>query len=156
MPKTDSAVLMPVLSAGRHRSPRQGACFMEFASWLAGERWSDHPSCTNPALASLARLVNDCTSHRGRERLVELVPSVIGLVDDDPLIAVLVAVRAAGAAITVAATARMIGVKRVADTGIALSLCLLFLAPSVAARADPRKRVQFPSCGTSSFMRYLF
>lgn len=106
MPKTDSAVLMPVLSAGRHRSPRQGACFMEFASWLAGERWSDHPSCTNPALASLARLVNDCTSHRGRERLVELVPSVIGLVDDDPLIAVLVAVRAASAAIAVACEER--------------------------------------------------
>ncbi|WP_349897155.1 hypothetical protein [Parafrigoribacterium soli] len=75
---------------------------MEFASWLAGERWSDHPSCTNPALASLARLVNDCTSDRERGRLVELIPSVIGLVDDDPLTTVLVAVRAASAAVAVA------------------------------------------------------
>ncbi len=51
--------LVPVLSAGRHRNPRKGACFMEMASFLAGERWSDHPSCTHPLLASLARLVND-------------------------------------------------------------------------------------------------
>ena len=47
--------VMPILSAGRHRSPRQGACFMEFASYLAGERWSDHPACTHPLLAALAR-----------------------------------------------------------------------------------------------------
>ena len=44
---------------GSHRSPRRGACFMEFASYLAGERWSDHPACTDPVLASLARGVND-------------------------------------------------------------------------------------------------
>ena len=29
--------VMPILSPGRHRSPRRGACFMEFASYLAGE-----------------------------------------------------------------------------------------------------------------------
>jgi len=28
---------------------------MEFASYLAGERWSDHPACTHPLLAVLAR-----------------------------------------------------------------------------------------------------
>ena len=27
---------VPVLSRGKHRSPRRGACFMEFASFLAG------------------------------------------------------------------------------------------------------------------------
>jgi hypothetical protein len=45
--------LVPVLSAGRHRTPRTGACFMEFASYLAGERWSDHPTCTHPARSCL-------------------------------------------------------------------------------------------------------
>src|SRR4029077_9468441 len=54
--------LVPVLSRGKHRHPRQGACFMELASFVAGERWSDHPACTHPLLASLARLVNDATS----------------------------------------------------------------------------------------------
>ena len=42
--------VMPHLSAGRHRNPRRGACFMEFASYLAGERWSDHPACTDRVL----------------------------------------------------------------------------------------------------------
>jgi hypothetical protein len=35
--------LFPILSPGKHRNPRSGACFMELASLLAGERWSDHP-----------------------------------------------------------------------------------------------------------------
>lgn len=70
---------MPVLSAGRHRSPSRGACFMEYASYLAGERWSDHPECTHPLLAALARDVNDLTTNAGRSRLVDLVPRVVGL-----------------------------------------------------------------------------
>lgn len=68
---------MPVLSRGRHRTPKHGACFMELASLLAGERWSDHPSCTHPLLAQLARYVNDYTSDAGRQRLAPLIPSVV-------------------------------------------------------------------------------
>ena len=68
---------IPVLSRGRHRTPRRGACFMEFASVLAGERWSDHPSCTHPLLGQLARQVNDHTSDDGRQELTLLVPSVV-------------------------------------------------------------------------------
>ncbi|GAA1601417.1 MULTISPECIES: hypothetical protein [Kribbella] len=75
---------VPVLSRGKHRSPRKGACFMEFASYLAGEPWSDHPACTHPLLAGVARDVNDCTSDSGRSRLAPLIPSVIGLTPDDP------------------------------------------------------------------------
>ena len=76
-------VALPILSRGKHRSPRKGACFMEFASLLAGERWSDHPACTHPLLATLARHVNDHTSDAGRQRLADLVPSVIGLTGED-------------------------------------------------------------------------
>ena len=57
---------------------------MELASFLAGERWSDHPSCTHPLLAHLARLVNDFTSDGARPRLAPLIPSVIGLRSTDP------------------------------------------------------------------------
>jgi hypothetical protein len=71
--------LLPMLSRGKHRRPRTGACFMEFASLLAGERWSDHPACTHPLLAAVARHVNDYTSDAGRPRLADLIPSVIGL-----------------------------------------------------------------------------
>jgi len=69
---------VPVLSSGKHRSPRRGACFMEFASFLAGERWSDHPSCTHPLLGQLARQVNDSLSDGDRQQLVPLIASVVG------------------------------------------------------------------------------
>jgi hypothetical protein len=97
---------LPILSPGRHRSPRRGACFMEFASYLAGERWSDHPACTQGTLAHLARMVNDRTSDAGRARLTPLVPSVIGLTSDDQLLDIRLAVRAAHAAVSVVAAER--------------------------------------------------
>jgi hypothetical protein len=76
--------LLPILSPGKHRNPRTGACFMELASFLAGEPWSDHPSCTHQLLASLARDVNDHVDDSARTRLAPMIPSVIGLVPEDP------------------------------------------------------------------------
>jgi hypothetical protein len=93
--------LVPVLSRGKHRNPRKGACFMEMASYLAGERWSDHPACTHPLLAAVARLVNDHASDAGRARLVELIPSVIGLTSDDPHVDARIALRSARFALPV-------------------------------------------------------
>ena len=74
---------MPVLTRGQHRSPKRGACFMEIASLLAGEKWSDHPSCTHPLLGQLARQVNDHTTDAGRHELMPLIPSVIGRRGDE-------------------------------------------------------------------------
>ena len=98
--------LVPVLSRGKHRNPRKGACFMEFASYLAGERWSDHPSCTHPLLARLARLVNDYTSDAERGRLAGLVPSVVGLTGDDVRVDLRIVSRAARCALPVVAEER--------------------------------------------------
>ena len=61
-PVVSAPEMLPLLSRGRHRNPRKGACFMEMASVLAGERWSDHPKCTHPLRGNLARLVNDHTT----------------------------------------------------------------------------------------------
>jgi hypothetical protein len=98
--------MLPVLSRGKHRNPRKGACFMELASYLAGERWSDHPACTHSLLASVARLVNDHTSDEGRPLLAELIPSVIGLTGDDPHIDALIALRCSTIALPVASAER--------------------------------------------------
>jgi hypothetical protein len=98
--------VLPVLSRGKHRSPRKGGCFMEFASLLAGERWSDHPACTHPLLAAVARQVNDHTSDAGRQRLAELIPSVIGLTGDDPHIDARIALRSATMALPLVAAGR--------------------------------------------------
>lgn len=75
---------------------------MEMASYLAGEKWSDAPSCTHPLLATLARQVNDCTSDDGRQHLARLIPAVIGLTSDDPRVDGQIARRAAVAALPVA------------------------------------------------------
>ncbi|MEG3615478.1 hypothetical protein [Isoptericola haloaureus] len=93
---------LPMLGRGKHRNPKKGACFMELASFLAGERWSDHPQCTHPLLAMLARAVNDLTSDRNRPQLAPMIPSVIGLNSDDPRWDVHIALRAAQTALPVA------------------------------------------------------
>jgi hypothetical protein len=72
---------------------------MEFASYLAGERWSDHPACTHAGLSQLARAVNDLTSNEARSRLAPLIPSVIGLNSDDPRLELVLAVHAVAVAL---------------------------------------------------------
>lgn len=79
---------------------------MELASYLAGERWSDHPACTHPLLAAAARDVNDYTSDAGRARLAGLVPSVIGLTGNDLHLDARIALRCAGMALPVVAAGR--------------------------------------------------
>lgn len=106
--------MMPVLSPGRHRSPKKGACFMELASYLAGERWSDHPSCTHSLLAALARDVNDHITGTNRSTLVTLIPEVIGLTTDDPRADAWIAREAALSALPVVSAER----QRVAAVGI--------------------------------------
>src|SRR5690554_5096431 len=67
---------MPQLSRGRHRSAKTGACFMEFASYLAGEPWSDSPQCTDPLLSHLARAVNDLLPDSRRNEIAPDIPRV--------------------------------------------------------------------------------
>jgi hypothetical protein len=79
---------------------------MEYASYLAGEKWSDHPKCTHPLLAGVARVVNDQISDEGRSRLVPWIPSVIGLTGDDPAVDVGIAMRCAALALPIVAEYR--------------------------------------------------
>ena len=97
---------VPVLSRGRHRNPRKGACFMEMASYLAGEKWSDHPKCTHPVLASLARCVNDALGDERRQELAVMIPEVVGLKPDDKRVAPMLMRRASLVALPVASAER--------------------------------------------------
>ena len=125
---------VPVLSRGKHRRPRSGACFMELVSYIAGEPWSDHPECTHPALATLARDVNDYTSDEGRGRLAPLIPSVIGLTSDDPIMEVRIALRAATAALPIAAEDR----QRILAVGMLRCERELAAEPGASASDDLR------------------
>ena len=103
---TTPPTFLPTLSAGRHRNPKHGACLMEYASFLAGERWSDHPACTDRVLATLARGVNDLVSSRTRDSLLVLVPRIVGLKSTDRRLALRLALSAASAALPVASMER--------------------------------------------------
>lgn len=126
--------IMPVLSRGKHRTPKSGGCFMEFASYLAGESWSDHPTCTHPALASLARMVNDCSSDDARSRLALLIPSVIGLTGSDKRVELMIALRAGCEALPVASLER----QRALAVGVLTSeRNASILDPALAERVRP-------------------
>jgi len=67
---------LPQLQAGAHMGPEVGACLMEYVSVLAGSGFSDHPRCTDPTLAALARLVNDSYGDADRPALALLAPAL--------------------------------------------------------------------------------
>ena len=130
---------LPILGAGSHRDPTDGACFMEFASVLAGEPFTDHPRCTPRLVAQLARFVNDAVDDRTRQQLLPLVPAVVGL-SEGPETTKAVAVAAVKAALRAEPSAGWLH-----RAGIRLD------------RRD-QQRQQFPArlCRDSSIGRLLF
>jgi hypothetical protein len=79
---------------------------MEMVSYFAGERWSDHPRCTHPMVAVVARLVNDHMSDGSRPRLAELIPAVIGLTTNDARADATIALRCATTALPIVSAER--------------------------------------------------
>jgi hypothetical protein len=155
----DMPELVPHLKRGKHRSPRKGACFMELASYLAGERWSDRPSCTHPLLAEVARLVNDLSSDTARPALARLIPKVIGVTSADARMDARIALRCAQAALPVAAATRQPALASAVLTGervlaalegrpagrlSASSRWALEQVPLVAAEAERRRPSDIP------------
>lgn len=137
-----SPLVMPVLSPGKHRNPRKGACFMEFASYLAGERWSDRPECTHSALAELARAVNDHVGDQARQDLLPMVPEVIGLNGQRSLVDVRIARECALAALPVVPLGRA----RVVALGLLRCEKAMAEAEGRAARdLSPRTRAALES-----------
>src|SRR5439155_20993034 len=66
------------LSRGRHLSPDDGACVMELASLLAGERFSDYPASVCPLIGAFLRTYNDSIDHERREDLYACAAMVVG------------------------------------------------------------------------------
>lgn len=85
---------MPRLGRGGHRNPTQGACVMEYTALLAGQRFNDHPRCTHPALAGLARDINDQLSDPARQELISRAPALAAVGRNQAGVAVAVATAA--------------------------------------------------------------
>jgi hypothetical protein len=66
------------LSRGGHRSPEEGACVMELASMLAGERFGDHPKSVCRVIAGFLRAYNDAVDRDRRKDLFACAAAVVG------------------------------------------------------------------------------
>ncbi len=61
-------------------------CIMEAVAYMAGEPWSDKPSCASPVIAAFMRSWNDALSEEDRDRLIPgavWVPRLVGSRGDD-------------------------------------------------------------------------
>jgi hypothetical protein len=66
------------LSAGRHSSPEEGRCAMEWVSYLAGEPHSDEPACVSPVLRAFCISFNDDLDDGTRQGLRPYLARTIG------------------------------------------------------------------------------
>lgn len=66
------------LSRGKHAFPEDGACVMELASMLSGERFSDHPESVCPVIGSFLRAYNDSVDDARRQDLYAFAAGVVG------------------------------------------------------------------------------
>ena len=72
-----------VLRSGIHTSSSDGVSLMEAVSALAGEPWSNSPSCTSPVIAAYARSLNDWLPDDARQRLKAYIPRLVGTAEPD-------------------------------------------------------------------------
>jgi hypothetical protein len=70
------------IDGGGHDEFEKGHCAMELVSWLAGEKFSDRPSCTSPVLSSFLVRLNDGLPEDLRQELKPYLPRVIGTAGD--------------------------------------------------------------------------
>jgi hypothetical protein len=73
------------LSRGAHRSPDHGACVMELASMLAGERFGDHPQSVCRVIGAFLRGYNDAVDEIQRQDLYAYASKVVGTRGDRAL-----------------------------------------------------------------------
>lgn len=76
---------MPRLSAGAHDHPSDGACVMEYVSFITGDVFTDMPDCTPHELARLAQYANDSMSddESRTKYLTPLIPRLLGAGQSD-------------------------------------------------------------------------
>ena len=63
---------------GKHASPDRGACVVELASMLAGERFSDHPPTVCPVIAGFLRGYNDLMPEQDLPELYPIAGHTVG------------------------------------------------------------------------------
>jgi hypothetical protein len=73
------------LAKGGHRRREEGVCLMEAVAWFNDEPHSDHPACVDPVLGAFGRRLNDRFTDDERQKLVDLIPALVGTSGDQNL-----------------------------------------------------------------------
>jgi len=71
---------LPPLKKGVHSDPSSGLCAMEMVAFMERLPHSDHPECTCPVIASFVRRANDSLNNEDRDKLLPLLPELVGTV----------------------------------------------------------------------------
>jgi len=79
---TDVSHQVVRLGRGKHSSPEHGACVMELASMLAGERFSDRPRTVCPVIGAFLRTYNDAVDDDLRQGLYRYAAESVGSLAD--------------------------------------------------------------------------
>jgi hypothetical protein len=67
------------LDKGAHDKAADGMCALEAVSYIAGEKFSDHPQCASPVIAAFMRNWNDALPDDERNALLlPLIPRLVG------------------------------------------------------------------------------
>ena len=77
---TTRLAMVTHLESGAHDPSQGGAmCAMEAVAFVAGEPWSDHPTCTSPVIGAFMRSLNDGLPDAERTALLlPLIPRLVG------------------------------------------------------------------------------
>ena len=70
------------LDHGAHESFDNGHCAMEVVAWLADQGHTDAPSCSSRVLRAFTIRLNDRWNTLDRQRLIPLLPRMIGTAND--------------------------------------------------------------------------
>lgn len=74
---------LPQLESGAHQEGAGSLCAMEMVAYMERLPHSDAPECTCPVLASYVRTLNDNMNDEQRQKLLPILPMLVGTVNDD-------------------------------------------------------------------------
>lgn len=78
---------LPSLSKGAHEEGSGSLCAMEMVAYMERLPHSDAPKCTCPVLASYVRSLNDSMPNETRQKLLPILPMLVGTVNEDLVVA---------------------------------------------------------------------
>ena len=74
---------LPQLESGAHDEGAGSLCAMEMVAYMERLPHSDAPECTCPVLGSYVRTLNDNMDDEQRQKLLPVLPMLVGTVNDE-------------------------------------------------------------------------